>query len=114
MSNTIAQRIVWVLWPAFLVAAAAELAFFALFDPADMHLFGVPIEAARETIYAAGFFAFWAVCAASGALTVFLQNSPFEVNRCPLDASGRPVGCPKRIEDVPDDACTPANPAPGR
>jgi hypothetical protein len=25
-----------------------------------------------------------------------LQRSPFEVNRCPLPATDRPEGCPKR------------------
>ncbi len=74
MSGSTTQRILWVLWPSFLVAAAAELLVFAVIDPADLHLLG----------------------AASAALTVFLQRSPVEVNRCPLDADDRPAGCPKQ------------------
>jgi hypothetical protein len=33
---------------------------------------------------------------------VFLQRSPFEVNRCPLEAQDRPPGCPKNgcMEDL--------------
>jgi len=98
MSSTLVQRILWVVWPAFMVAAVAELAFFALFDPADLHLFGVPVQADRMTVYAIGFFAFWALGMASGGLTVFLQRSPFEVDRCPLPAGERPGGCPKRCQ----------------
>ncbi len=92
------QRIAWVAWPAFLVAAGMEVVFFTLFDPTDMHFFGEPLEASRMTIYSVGFFVFWAMGAASSALTCFLQRSPWEVNRCPLPAQARPDGCPKREE----------------
>ncbi len=94
--SNLAQRILWVLWPSFLVAAVAELLVFAVIDPADVHLFGVPVEVGRMTVYAVGFFLFWAVGASAAALTVFLRRSPVEVNRCPLDAEERPAGCPKR------------------
>ncbi|MGB2816807.1 MAG: hypothetical protein WBA53_05050 [Burkholderiaceae bacterium] len=99
MSNSLARRLGWVLWPSFLMACAAELAFFALFDPSDLHLFGVPIEADRMPIYTIGFFAFWVIGAASSALTVFLAQSPFEVNLCTLEPDERPLGCPKRCHD---------------
>ena len=91
-----AQRLMWVLWPAFLVAGIAEGIFFSLFDPLDMHVFGDPVELNRTAIYSIGFFLFWILTAASSALTCFLQRSPFEVNRCPLPAAERPDGCPKR------------------
>jgi hypothetical protein len=96
MQSDLAQRVLWVLWPAFLVAAVAELVFFALIDPADLSVFGVPLEAGRMPIYAVGFFFFWAVAASASALTVFLQRSPVEVNRCPLPGEDRPAGCPKK------------------
>ena len=98
MSSNLAQRIVWVLWPAFLVAAVAELLFFAVIDPHDLAVFGVPLDAGRMPVYTIGFFFFWAIASAASALTVFLQRSPFEVNRCPLPSSDRPEGCPKREE----------------
>jgi hypothetical protein len=101
MTNALAQRLGWVLWPSFLMACVAELAFFGLFDPADLHLFGVPTEAGRMTVYTIGFFAFWVIGAASSAITVFLAQSPFEVNRCTLEATERPLGCPKRCEEEP-------------
>jgi hypothetical protein len=100
------QRVLWVLWPAFLVAAFAELIFFAVVDPSDLRLFGLPIDTTRMPVYTLGFFAFWALCAASGALTVFLQRSPFEVNRCPLEATDRPIGCPKRESGDCSDPCS--------
>lgn len=101
MSDTLAQRLGWVLWPSFLVACVAELAFFALFDPAELHLSGRPVEADHMLVYTLGFFGFWAVGAVSSALTVFLARSPFEVNRCTLDAAARPEGCPRRV-DAPE------------
>jgi hypothetical protein len=100
MSSNVAQRILWVLWPSFMMAAIAELLFFAVVDPHDISIFGVPLEAGRMTGYAVGFFFFWAMCAAASALTVFLQRSPWEVNRCPLPADGRPEGCPKRDGEI--------------
>ena len=60
------------LWPAFLVAGIAEMAFFSLFDPMEMHFMGQPIEASRTAIYSIGFFGFWSVAALSSALTHWL------------------------------------------
>jgi hypothetical protein len=70
------QRIGWILWPSFLVACAAEVVFFTLFDPTDMHFFGEPVEASRMAVYSVGFFVFWAMGAASSFLTDFLQHAP--------------------------------------
>lgn len=90
------QRIAWIVWPSFLVACAMEVVFFTLFDPTDMHFFGEPLETSRMTVYSVGFLVFWSMAAASSLLTCFLQRSPWEVNRCPLPATERPAGCPKR------------------
>jgi len=94
------QRMMWVLWPAFLVAAVAELIFFSVFDPFDLHFFGAQLDVSRQAIYTLGFFGFWALGVASSTLTVFLERSPWEVNRCPMEPGDRPHGCPKR-EDAP-------------
>lgn len=90
------QKAIWVLWPSFLVGGAAEAVFFTLFDPVDLHLFGEPASLGRMAIYTGGFFAFWAIAAASSAFTCFLQRTSEEVNRCPLVPLERPEGCPKR------------------
>ncbi len=90
------QRLMWILWPAFLVAGVLEMGIFAMFDPHDMHWFGQPIEVSRQAVYTVSFFALWAVTACASALTCLLAMSPFEVNRCPLPADDRPDGCPKQ------------------
>ena len=90
------RRMMWVVWPAFLVAAVAETIFFTIFDPFDLHFFGAPLDLSREAIYTLGFFGFWALGIASSAFTVFLERSPWEVNRCTLEPADRPPGCPKR------------------
>ena len=69
-----ARRLMWVIWPAFLVAAVAELVFFSVFDPFDLHFFGAPLEMSRQSIYTMGFFGFWGLGIASSALTVFLES----------------------------------------
>ena len=105
MSDKLARRLMWVIWPAFLVAGGAEAVFFTLFDPFDLHLFGSPLDSSREAFYTLGFFSFWVLGIASSALTVFLGRSPFEVDRCPLRAPARPYGCPKReaADETSDD-----------
>lgn len=92
------QRLIWVLWPGFLLAIPAVGIFFTLVDPADLHAFGEPLELSRQGAYTLGFLFFWALCSGSSALTCLLQRSPFEMNRCPLAPVARPEGCPKREE----------------
>ncbi len=93
------HRLMWILWPAFLVAGVLEVAVFAVFDPNDMHWFGQPVEASRQTVYTLVFFGLWAITACASGLTCMLSMSPFEVNRCPLQANERPDGCPKQCCD---------------
>ncbi|MBS0319141.1 MAG: hypothetical protein JSR18_01255 [Proteobacteria bacterium] len=83
-----------IVWPAFLAAAVAETVFFTLFDPFELHLFGRPLEWSREAMYTLGFFGFWLLGITSSALTVFLERSAAEINRCPYPPSARPPGCP--------------------
>ncbi len=71
-----ARRLMWVIWPAFLVAGVAELVFFSVFDPFDLHFFGAPLEMSRQAIYTMGFFGFWGLGIASSALTLFLERGP--------------------------------------
>jgi len=92
----LAQRLMWIAWPAFLVAGVLEMLVFAMVDPHDMQWFGQPIEMSRQGIYTVSFFVFWVITAASSALTTLLTLSPFEVNRCPLEPTARPDGCPKQ------------------
>jgi hypothetical protein len=75
-------KLIWfVLWPSFMVAGAAELAFFSVINPQELYLFGEPVHYSRVATYSIGFFGFWAVCAASSILTLYLARSPREVNK---------------------------------
>jgi hypothetical protein len=81
IDSPFARRAMYVVWPAFLVAALAEGMFFTVFDPFELHFFGAPLDWSREAIYTMGFFGFWGLGIASSALTVFLERSSREVNR---------------------------------
>jgi hypothetical protein len=94
-----ALRLIYILWPSFIVAGVAEAVFFTVFDPTELSVFGMPVHVSRTAIYSVGFFAFWAFAAASSTLTCFFQRTSAEINRCPLPAEGRPLGCPKRYDE---------------
>jgi hypothetical protein len=91
----LAQRWMWIVWPAFLVAGLMEMLVFAFVDPQDLHWFGRDLDLSRQAIYTLAFFAFWGLTMLSGALTTLLAMSPFEVNRCPIVESDRPAQCAK-------------------
>ncbi|MBS3912004.1 MAG: hypothetical protein KGZ70_09310 [Hydrogenophaga sp.] len=90
-----AQRLMWIAWPAFLVAAVLEMVVFAFVDPGDLYWFGSPLALSREAVYTLAFFVFWGATMASSALTTLLAMSPFEVNRCPVAENERPDNCAK-------------------
>lgn len=73
-------RIMWIAWPAFLAACVLELLVFALVDPHELHWAGQTLSLSRQGVYTVGFFAFWAVSAASCALTALLGMSATQVN----------------------------------
>ena len=85
-SSSLSRQLMWVIWPAFLVAAVAEAIFFTVFDPFELHFFGAVLDVSREVIYTMGFFGFWGLGIASSALTVFLGRSPVG----PADRSSQP------------------------
>src|SRR6218665_2377218 len=84
------HRLMWIAWPAFLMAGLLEMLVFALVDPQDLHWFGQPLALSRQGVYTLAFFAFWAITMASSALTTLLALSPFELDRCPVPAAWRP------------------------
>ena len=98
------QRLIHILWPSFIAGGAGEVLFFTLFDPSELAFMGEALTGSRTAIYSLGFFCFWALCAASSALTCFFQRTAAEINRCPIDdPAARPAGCPKR--DDPGACC---------
>ena len=38
------QRLMWIIWPAFLMAGVLEMLVFAMVDPQDLQWFGSPLE----------------------------------------------------------------------
>ncbi len=72
-----AQRMMWIAWPAFLIAGVLEMLVFAMVDPNDLHWFGRPVEWSRQAIYTVAFFVFWALTMASSALITLFSLSPF-------------------------------------
>ena len=89
------QRLMWIAWPAFLMAGVLEMLVFAMVDPQDLHWFGQPLVLSRQGVYTLAFFVFWAITMATSALTTLLSMSPFEVNRCPVPDGERPDDCRK-------------------
>jgi hypothetical protein len=75
------RRLIWILWPSFIVGGIAEVLFFTAFDPLDMMFLGYPITWSREAVYSVGFFVFWAICAASSTATCLLQLTSEKINR---------------------------------
>ncbi|MDO5625182.1 MAG: hypothetical protein Q4G71_10880 [Pseudomonadota bacterium] len=75
------ERLMWIAWPAFLMAGVLEMAVFAVLDPEMLTLFGERLGWSRPAVYTVTFFIFWAAMMVSGALTTLLSMSPFEVNR---------------------------------
>ena len=80
------RRLMWIAWPAFLLAGVIEMLVFAMVDPQSLHWFGQPLALSREAVYTLAFFILWILTMASSALTTLLSMSPFEVNRRSLTA----------------------------
>lgn len=68
------QQVIAVLWPAFLVAAAATVVFFTAFDPHDLLAGRGGPEVSRLGAYTIGFFLFWMLTSLSSLLTCYFQR----------------------------------------
>lgn len=92
------QRLMWILWPAFLMAGVTEMLVFAMVDPQDLSWLGQPLGWSRQSVYTVAFFVFWLVLTVSASLTTLLSMSPLEVNRCPVPENKRAqTNVPKKI-----------------
>jgi hypothetical protein len=72
----LAQRLMWIVWPAFLAAGLIELVVFGMFDPEDMHWFGQALPLSRQGVYTLSFFVFWSLTTVSSSLTTLLAGTP--------------------------------------
>lgn len=88
------QKLMWIVWPAFLSACALELVVFAVVDPLELQWSGHALGWTRQAVYTASFFLFWVAGMVSGALSMLLGTPPPEIRDCSLQAVDRPDGCP--------------------
>lgn len=75
------KRLMWILWPSFIVGGVAEAVFFTLIDPQELYLLGEPVHWSPTAVYSVGFFMFWVIAAASSAFTCLLQRGASDVNQ---------------------------------
>ncbi len=75
------QRVVSILWPSFIMATAATIVFFAVFDPYDLIAPTWFPNLSRLGAYSIGFFLFWLLTAASCSLTCLFQRPIGQLNR---------------------------------
>ena len=68
------ERVMLILWPAFMMAGVLEALVFVVVDPASLHWFGAePLQWSASAVYSVTFLIFWGVVATSGALTQLLD-----------------------------------------
>ena len=73
------HRVVAILWPAFLSAAALEGLVFAVIEPASLHWFGGPaVEWSPISIYSVTFLILWGGVATASAMTALLSREEGE------------------------------------
>lgn len=77
------QRLMWVLWPSFLVAIVMDGVVFSTFDPLEIAYNGEPLFDSRMAAYTVAFLVFWLFAAGSSALTCYLQSSLSGRTSCP-------------------------------
>jgi hypothetical protein len=69
------ERVLVVLWPAFVMAGVLEALVFVVVDPESLTWFGGPaLELSRQAVYTISFFIFWAVIAAAGGVSSVLSR----------------------------------------
>lgn len=73
------HRVVAIVWPAFLAAAALEGLVFAVIEPSSLRWFGGPaIDWSPISIYSFTFLILWGCVAAAGAVTTLLLREEVE------------------------------------
>lgn len=69
------ERVLLVLWPAFVMAGVLEALVFVVVDPETLSWYGgQPLELSRQAVYTLTFFIFWAVISAAGGVSAVLAS----------------------------------------
>ena len=84
------ERLMWIAWPAFMVAAVLEMMVFAVLDPDTLSLFGERVGWSRYAVYTVTFFIFWGMMMVSSGLTALLGRSSVEMNQRDLHVLPEP------------------------
>lgn len=84
-----------VLWPSFLAAGIAEMAFFATIEPQTLYPFGQSATLSPIATYSLGFLFFWLICSASSLVTQFLQRPATELNHGDAEAAAKASAPPR-------------------
>jgi hypothetical protein len=72
-----AVRVLWIVWPAFLMAGAMEALVFAVVDPADLRWFGSEsITWSHSATYSVTFLLFWLLISTASAISHLLSHVP--------------------------------------
>lgn len=75
------RQFAYVYGPSIVMAAIAEIVFFAVINPQDLYLFGEAVHWSPVAVYSVGFLLFWALTASTVALSLFMQQAPADVDR---------------------------------
>ena len=94
------KHVIWVLWPAFIAAGAAEALFFTMIDPAQLYLFGELVEWSATATYSTGFLLFWLICIFSSLMTYFLLPQVAKEALRKTASEREDLARPKRREPV--------------
>ncbi len=81
------KRLMWVIWPAFLVAGLLEMLVFAMVDPQDLRWADQSLELSNQAVYTVAFFLFWLLAILASGLTALLAMAPDEVNHFSADST---------------------------
>jgi hypothetical protein len=85
------QRVLRILWPAFLMAGVLEALVFVVVDPREMRWYGGPLLGwSPLAIYSVTFLMFWCVIATAGAITSLLTLTAEEINALARERSAEP------------------------
>jgi len=72
-----------ILWPSFLIAALADAILFSMVDPEDISLVHDYMADDPLSAYTFAFIGFWALSAASSAMTLFLAQDRMQDRSAP-------------------------------
>jgi tryptophan-rich sensory protein len=83
------ERVLLVLWPAFVMAGVLLALVFVVVDPHTLSWYGgQPLDLPPQAVYTISFFIFWAVIAAAGAASAVLATRPLTGAEAPGDPAG--------------------------